>query len=599
MSLDRFRLIDNKPLVDCATGRISADLLIKNGRWVCVQTGEIIPHTDIAIIGERIAYVGQDASHTRGPDTTVIDAQGAYLVPGLLDGHIHIESSMLTITEYTRVVLPHGTTGLFIDPHEIGNVFGIKGVKIMVDEAALQPIHILVQIPSCVPSLPGFETNGAAISLKEVQEALSWPGIIGLGEMMNFTGVIDGDEQLLGEMSATRRAGKVVGGHYPAPDLGIPFHAYAAGGAEDDHEGTRLEDAVARARQGMWVMMRYGSSWQDVVTQVRAITELNLDPQRFILCTDDAHVQTLYYEGHMDRVLRHAIAQGLPPMKAIQMATINTAEHFGLSREMGMIAPGRYADILIVKDLVNMHIDQVIARGKLAAENGSLTIPLPKMERPDWLVNSVVLPNPFTAADFKLSSNSSSNPLFANVIGLVENQAPTQHLRMRVHSHDGEVKADMSNDIAKIAVIERHTGKGGIKVGLVHGFGFKTSCAVASTVAHDSHNLIVVGTDDENMAIAVNHLTKSCGGQIVVKEGKVIALVDLPIAGLMSDDPATQVARKAASVLEGFRECGCKLNSPNMQLSLMALVVIPQLRISDLGLVDVDQLKFIDVFVKD
>jgi adenine deaminase len=400
-------------------------------------------------------------------------------------------------------------------------------------------------------------------------------------------------------MSATRRAGKVVGGHYPAPDLGIPFHAYAAGGAEDDHEGTRLEDAVARARQGMWVMMRYGSSWQDVVTQVRAITELNLDPQRFILCTDDAHVQTLYYEGHMDRVLRHAIAQGLPPMKAIQMATINTAEHFGLSREMGMIAPGRYADILIVKDLVNMHIDQVIARGKLAAENGSLTIPLPKMERPDWLVNSVVLPNPFTAADFKLSSNSSSNPLFANVIGLVENQAPTQHLRMRVHSHDGEVKADMSNDIAKIAVIERHTGKGGIKVGLVHGFGFKTSCAVASTVAHDSHNLIVVGTDDENMAIAVNHLTKSCGGQIVVKEGKVIALVDLPIAGLMSDDPATQVARKAAAVLEGFRECGCKLNSPNMQLSLMALVVIPQLRISDLGLVDVDQLKFIDVFVKD
>jgi adenine deaminase len=599
MSLDRYRLIDNKLLVDCATGRLPADLLIRNGRWVCVQTGEIIPQTDIAVIGERIAYVGPDASHTRGPSTAIIDAQGAYLVPGLLDGHIHIESSMLTITEYTRVVLPHGTTGLFIDPHEIGNVFGLKGVKMMVDEAALQPIHILVQIPSCVPSLPGFETNGAEISLEEVQEALTWPGIIGLGEMMNFTGVIGGDEKLLGEMSATHLAGKVIGGHYPAPDLGIPFHAYVAGGAEDDHEGTRLEDAVARARQGMRVMMRYGSSWQDVVAQVRAVTELNLDTHHFILCTDDAHVQTLYYEGHMDRVLRHAIAQGLPPIKAIQMATINTAEHFGLSREFGMIAPGRYADILVVKDLVNMHVDQVIARGKLAAENGSLVISLPGKERPDWVVNSVVLPRPFAAADFQLKSNSDSNPLFANVIGLVENQAPTQHLRMRVHSHNGVVKADPASDIAKIAVIERHTGKGGIKVGLVHGFGFTTACAAASTVAHDSHNLIVVGTDDENMAIAVNQLTKSGGGQIVVKEGKVIALVNLPIAGLMSDDPAPQVARKAASVLEGFRECGCKLNSPNMQLSLMALVVIPQLRISDLGLVDVDQLKFIDVFVKE
>jgi len=253
---------------------------------------------------------------------------------------------------------------------------------------------------------------------------------------------------------------------------------------------------------------------------------------------------------------------------------------------------------LVVKDLVDMHIDQVIARGKLAAENGSLVISLPVSERPDWVVNSVLLPRPFTAADFRLESNSDNGPLFAHVIGLVENQAPTQHLRMNVHSNNGEVRADPASDIAKIAMIERHTGNGGIKVGLVHGFGFKPACAAASTVAHDSHNLVVVGTDDENMAIAVNQLTKSNGGQIVVKEGKVIALVDLPIAGLMSDDPAPQVARKAASVLEGFRECGCKLNSPNMQLSLMGLVVIPQLRISDLGLVDVDRLKFIDVFAK-
>src|SRR5688572_314291 len=282
-----------KSLIDVAMGRAPADLVIRNGRWVSVQSGEIVPNTDIAIVNGRIAFVGRDASHTIGKKTKVIDAKSRYLVPGLLDGHMHVESGMVTVTEFVRAVAVRGTTGIFIDPHEMANVFGLKGVKLMVDEALKQPIHVWVQMPSCVPSAPGLETPGAQIGPKEVAQAMKWKGIIGLGEMMNFPGVFMGDEKMLDEMSITHAANKTTGGHYASPDLGIPFHGYVAGGAEDDHEGTRLEDAVKRVRQGMKAMLRYGSAWFDVASQVGAITQLGLDSRRFILVTDDSHAQTI------------------------------------------------------------------------------------------------------------------------------------------------------------------------------------------------------------------------------------------------------------------------------------------------------------------
>lgn len=584
-------------LVDCAMGRLPADRVIRNGRWVSVQTGEIIPNTDVAILGERIAYVGPDASHTIGEKTEVIDAQGRYLVPGLLDAHMHVESGMLTVTEFVRAVAPHGTTGMFIDPHEIANVFGLKGVRLMVDEAQVQPIHVFVQVPSCVPSAPGLETPGATITPEDVAEAMTWPGIIGLGEMMDFPGVFMGREKPHAEMAITRNAGKVIGGHYASPDLGLPFHGYVAGGAEDDHEGTRLEDAVARARQGMKVMMRYGSAWHDVATQVRAVTELGLDSRRFLLCTDDSHSATLVLEGHMDRVVRHAIAQGLRPITAIQMATINTAEHFGVSRDLGMIAPGRYADILLVPDLVNFRAEAVMAKGQWIVRDGQWLIELPRVSYPEWALHSVHLKRPLTAEDFRLRvPDVQQGQVIANVIGVIENQAPTRHLRLTVEVQNGEVKPDSERDIAKIALVERHRATGIVQVGLVHGFGFNEPCGIATTVAHDSHHLIVVGTDEASMAKAVNTLAEWGGGQVVVKAGEVIGGVALPIAGLMSNQPAGEVARQAETVLEGFRACGCRLNNPNMQLSLLALVVIPELRISDLGLVDVSQFKFIPIF---
>ena len=585
-----------RSLVDVAMGRKPADLVIRKGKWVSVQSGEIIPDTDIAIVEGHIAYVGEDASHCIGEETEVIEAQGRYLVPGLLDGHMHIESGMVTVTEFVRAVAPRGSTGLFVDPHEMANVFGLKGVKLMVDEAQQQPIHVWVQMPSCVPSAPGLETPGATIGPEEVAEAMTWPGIIGLGEMMNFPGVFNGDNKILAELAATHAAGKVIGGHYPSPDLGLPFHGYVAGGIEDDHEGTRMEDAVARVRQGMKAMLRYGSAWLDVEKQVGAITEKKLDPHRFLLCTDDSHAQTLTQEGHMDRVLRHAISAGLEPMTAIQMCTINTAEHFGLTREMGMIAPGRWADVVLAKDLRDFHADLVVAKGRVIAENGQWKADLPVVNYPEWARQSVNLKRPLNADDFVLKSDvDSSAELTANVIGVIENQAPTRHLKLPVTTNAGEVHADPNRDLAKIALVERHQGTGGVQVGLVSGFGFTEKCAIASTVAHDSHHMIVVGTDEADMAVAANSLARSGGGQVVVKDGQVIGLVELQIGGLMSTERADIVAKKAASVLEGFRACGCTLNNPNMQLSLLALVVIPELRISDKGLVDVNHFELIPV----
>lgn len=595
MSMSTFGQRDTRTLVDCAMGRKPADLVIRNGQWVSVQSGEIIPHSELAIIDGRIAYVGPDAGHAIGENTQVIDAAGRYLVPGLLDGHMHVESGMLTVTEFVRAVLPHGTTGMFIDPHEIANVFGLRGVRLMVDEAATQPITVFVQMPSCVPSSPGMETPGAAIGPEEVSEAMTWPGIIGLGEMMNFPGVFSGDAKVHAEMDATRMAGKVIGGHYPMFDLGLPFHGYVAGGPQDDHEGTRMEDAVERVRQGMKAMMRFGSAWHDVAAQVRAVTELGLDPRNFILCTDDSHSATLLEEGHMDRVIRHAIAQGLKPITAIQMATINTAEHFGLSREMGMIAPGRYADVLLVKDLTHFRADVVIAHGKVLAEDGRLLVDLPPAGHPEWAMDSVHLHRRLAAADFKLACPPANGPVKAHVIGVIENQAPTRHLVVEFERANGEIQADRQRDIAKLALVERHHRSGRVQVGLVHGFGFTEPCAIATTVAHDCHHMIVTGTDDENMALAANALADCGGGQVVVLRGKVIGKVELPIAGLMSNERAEVVAKKAATVLDGFRACGCTLNNPNMQLSLLGLVVIPSLRISDLGLVDVDRFTMIPV----
>ncbi|GIX13931.1 MAG: adenine deaminase [Paracoccaceae bacterium] len=519
-----------------------------------------------------------------GPDTRVIDAGGRFMVPGLCDGHCHVESGMLTVTRFAQAVVPHGTTSLFIDPHEVANVLGLPGVRLMHDEALAQPVNVFVQMPSCAPSAPGLETTGHEITPADVAEAMTWPGIIGLGEMMNFPGVIAGDAKMLAEIAATQRAGRTVGGHYASPDL-AGLAAYAAGGPADDHEGTREIDAIARVRLGMRAMLRLGSAWHDVAAQITAVTEKGLDPRGFVLCTDDCHSGTLVHDGHMNRVVRHAIECGCDPLVAIQMATINTATHFGLERELGAIAPGRRADLILTSDLRSLPVELVIARGRILAREGRLVEP---WEGPAWPAGTratVRLGRPVTAEDFRIPAPPGASEVSARVIGVVENQAPTRALTARLGVADGRLRVEPP--LATAAVVERHRASGRIALGLVQGFGYDRPCAVASTIAHDCHHIIVVGTDPAEMARAVNRLAETGGGVTVWREGAERALVRLPIAGLMSDAPAAEVARDAEAMVRAMAECGCRMNNAFMQHSLMALAVIPELRLTDLGLVDV------------
>ena len=423
---------------------------------------------------------------------------------------------------------------------------------------------------------------------------MAWPGIVGLGEMMNFPGVIAGDAQMLAEMAATMRAGKTVGGHYASPDKGIAFSAYVAGGAADDHEGTAEADAVARVRQGMRSMMRLGSAWYDVESQITAVTEKGLDPRNFILCTDDCHSGTLVNDGHMNRVVRHAISCGCDPVVALQMATVNTATHFGLERELGSIAPGRRADLILTSDLRTLPVEQVFARGVLVAEAGRVLVDCPHIAWPEKARRSVNLGRALGSADFEVAAPEGANRVTAKVIGVVENQAPTKALTADLPVVEGVVEGD--GGVCQIALVERHRGTGGVVNGFVSGFGYEGRMAMASTVAHDSHHMIVVGTSREDMAAAANRLGEVGGGITVWKDGAEIALVKLPIAGLMSDSPAAEVAASADRMVAAMAECGCTLNNAYMQHSLLALVVIPELRISDLGLVDVTRFELTDLF---
>ncbi|HWL57141.1 MAG TPA: adenine deaminase [Paracoccus sp. (in: a-proteobacteria)] len=580
-------------LVEVAAGRAFADLVIRGGIWVNVHTRELIEGTDVAVADGRVAYVGPDATVSIGPETQVIEARGRYMLPGLIDAHMHVESGMLTPAGFAAAVIPHGTTTIFHDPHEVANVLGLEGVRLMRDESLIQPISMFTQMPSCAPSAPGLETTGSPITEGEVAQAMGWEGIIGLGEMMNFPGVAAGNAQMLGEIAATRAAGKTVGGHYASPDLGRPFHAYVAGGAADDHETTSEAQGIARVRQGMGCMMRLGSAWYDVETQITAITEKGLDPRFFILCTDDSHSGTLVHEGHMNRVVRHAIACGCDPLVAIQMATINPASHFGQERELGSITPGRRADVILTSNLRELPVEVVIAQGRLVAEGGRLLVDCPRIDWPDRARHSVRLGKKLAAPDFEVRAEGDSARV--RVIGVVENQAPTRALEADLPIRDGIVEG--TGEICQIALVERHRGTGGVVNGFVAGFGYQGKVAVASTVAHDSHHMIVVGTDRETMAAAANHLGRIGGGVTVFRDGAELASVALPIAGLMSDRPAEEVAEAAQGIVRAMQDCGCTLNNAYMQHSLLALVVIPELRISDLGIVDVRSFELVDLLL--
>lgn len=579
-------------LIDVALGRVKADLVIRGASLVNVYTEEIQEGVDIAIKGSRIALVG-DARHTIGPETAVVDARGLYACPGFMDAHVHVESSMVTFTEFAKAVLPHGTTCIFADPHEIANVLGLDGLKMVRREIQVLPLKVYICVPSCVPaSSPRFETSGARLGLREIKEALSWPETIALGEMMNYPGVLAKDKTVLMKIDAALVAGKVVEGHSDGL-LGAELNAYAAAGISSCHESTRPEEVAERLRVGMYAMIREGSAWRDLKNCIKALTELGVSPRRAILVSDDRHLNDLLNEGHMDYIARRAIEEGVDPVKAIQMITLNPAEHYGLSDVLGGIAPGKIADIVLVSNLERVEVREVYLDGALAARDHKLIIEMRSRTYPMRAKRTVRLPRALKPEDFTIKLNKCGK-VMAHIIQVFELSTLTKHLIGEVESVNGEIRADPARDIALAAVIERHKKSGRIGKGLVKGFGLKAG-AIASTIAHDSHNLMVIGMNPRDMALAANEVVRAGGGIAAALSGRIIAKLELPIAGLITDEPVERVSEKIKRVEDAWRQLGCEMKSPFMTMSLISLPVLPELRLTDKGLIDTLEFKKINL----
>jgi adenine deaminase len=578
-----------RSLTAVCMGREPADLLITGGRLVNVHTREVLDGVEVAVRHGRVAMFG-DAAHTLGRDTEVIDAEGAYLVPGLIDTHTHIESVMVTVTRFAEAVLPRGTTAVFIDNHEMANVLGLDGIRWMLEEGRALPLKVFLAVPSCVPALPGFEDSGAVFGPQEIGTALEWPGAAGLGEMMNMPAVLAGDPGIHAELAETLERRLPVTGHWSlAGRRDHRLHAYLAAGVDSDHETTTREDALAKLRAGMWVQFREGSTFRDVDALVPVLTEDGVDSRHCLLVTDDVHPETIASDGHMDRVVRHAIAAGLDPLVAIQMATVSPAEYMGVRHDLGSIAPGRLADVLFVEDLHELRPHRVLADGRDVGGE------LPAFDYPAEAYSSIRVARPLTAADLRIEA--SGDRVEVRAIGIADGTVTTEHLVVEAPVVDGEVAASAELDLAKLASIERHGGPGTIGLGFVKGLGLERG-AVGSSVAHDSHNLLVGGMSDADMVFAFEQLRASGGGLVAVAEGEVLALVDLPIAGLMSERPVAEVARRLHELGEAYKALGCGLEWPYMLFSFLSLGVIPALRLTNRGLVDALTFELVEPIVR-
>ncbi|RLQ97488.1 adenine deaminase [Falsibacillus albus] len=579
-------------LAQVALGKKPADLVVKNGKLINVFTKEILDGKDIAVSEGRIAFVG-DAKHTIGEGTRVIDADGRYLVPGLLDGHMHVESTMLSVTEFSKAALAKGTTAVFMDPHEMANVFGLEGVRMMHDEGKNLPLKVFTTIPSCVPATEELEDAGASLGVKEIKEGLNWDErVAGLGEVMNFPGVVFGDEKTTGEISETILAGKAVTGHFPSTDEKM-LQAYIAAGVTSCHETVTKEDGLEKLRAGLHLMIREGSAWHDVKEVIKVVTEDHVCTDNISLVTDDVYPQTLVDKGHLNHVVRRAIEEGVDPIVAVQMATINVARYFHMEKDLGSLTPGKCADILLMDNLEKMVPSTVITDGQIVYADGGLQVEFERYDYPEKVKNSIRLPRQLASEDFLLKSKHDKPVTKVNVIHAIENSARTAKMTADLPVEEGVIQPDLEQDIVRLACIERHNGTGQISNNFVHGFQLNRG-AVASTVAHDSHNLIVMGTNEEDMAFAANELVKMGGGMIVVNNGQILGKVAMPIAGLMSDQPLDVVVKEVQELEAGWKELGCPLNAPFMTFSLIALPVIPEIRITNRGLADVTEFKLIE-----
>lgn len=586
----------SRTLSDVAMGRKPAETVIKNARLVNVCTHEIIDNTDVAIACGRIALVG-DASHCIGENTKVIDAAGQLIAPGFLDGHIHIESSMMTPVEYAKAIIPHGTTGIYHDPHEICNVLGLKGVDLMAADSEKTPLKAMLTTPSCVPAVPGFEDSGAKIGPEDIASEMQHDYTVGLGEMMNFPGINGSAEETHGITGETLKAGKIITGHYSIPDTGFGLNAYIASGVRCCHESTRAEDALAKMRLGMYAMMREGSAWHDLEIVSKAITEHEVDTRYAVMVSDDAHPHTLLANGHLDHIIRRAVSFGVDFITAVQMVTLNCAQCFKMDDELGSITPGKCADIVFIDSEKDIHITRVLIDGDVVAENGKLTIEVEKSEFPDWATDTVHIGETITPDTFKIYTDKKD---YATVRAMeiipVHVGDYERHVQLKVE--DGELKSDVEQDVLKAFVFERHNATGTHGVGFVKGFHVKCG-AMASTVAHDAHNMLVIGTNDEDMALAANTLIECGGGEVIVQNGKILGCVPLPVAGLMNMKTAEEMDVLVENLAESWKTIGCDIQSPFMTMALIPLACLPELRLTNRGLVDCTTFSFVPLEVEE
>lgn len=568
-----------KKLIDTAAGRIPADVVIKNCKIVNVFSGEIT-EGDIAVSGGQIAGIGDYEG------VEVVDAEGRYAAPGFIDSHIHIESSYVSPEEIGRLLVPHGGTTIMADPHEIVNVCGIQGLDYMMEAAKRTVLDIKYELPSCVPATP-FEHSGAVINAPEMEEPITRDGVAGLGEFMNFVGVINNDDSVIEKLLVAKKAGKFIDGHGPGI-AGKELNAYAAAGILADHECSTVEEMKDRLERGMYILLRQGSACHNLRTLIKGMTPMN--SRRCLLCSDDRQPKTILHEGHLDNHLRICVEEGLDAVTAIRMATLNAAECFGL-KDRGAIAPGYRADIVLLDDLKDFHVNRVWIEGVLAAEEGKY---LPEIELYDISsVKGSVIVKEFSAEKLKMHLKSNK----VNVIGILPGGVVTEKTTAEIQlDEQGEFVRNPEEDIVKVAVVERHQGTGNVACGFLKGYGIKEG-AVALSIAHDSHNVIVVGISDEEMEFAVNSLIAQEGGIVLVKDGKVIESMPMPIAGLMSDQSGEWVDEKLTDIHEkAYTELGiCGDVEPVMTLCFMSLAVIPEVKLTDMGLFDVTTFSFIPV----
>lgn len=566
--------------IQIARGAIPADLVLRNAQLVNVCSGECYP-ADVAVADGFVVGVSTPGEGYRGHEER--DLEGRWLAPGLIDGHMHIESTMLVLSEFARIVTPRGVTSVMLDPHEFANVMGVAGIRYVLESGRNLPLSAYVMLSSCVPA-SSFESPYRVLMAEDLLPLLEDELVLGLAEMMNMPGVLQGDEQVLAKIVAAQRQGLVVDGHAPGLN-GRDLCAYATAGVMSDHECTTLEEARQRVRLGMWLMIREGSAACNLDTLLPLVQELH--PPRVFFVTDDRDPQDLTTRGHIDSMVRRAIELGLDPVEAIRLASYNTAQYFRLYNR-GAVAPNFVADLVVLDDLHTFKVESVYKEGKLVAQGGKLLVDVPTVTF-TGVTGTVHIGN-ISEHDLRIPGKTG----LIEVVGIEPGQITTKHLREEASIRDGEIVADPDRDLLKLVVIERHHASGHVGLGMVKGFGLRRG-ALASSVAHDAHNLVIAGVNDSDILLAARVLEEMGGGFACVVDGALRARVPLPYGGLVSPLPANELVQQLHELDAAAAELGCRLQHPCMTLSFLSLSVIPSLKLTDQGLIDVETFKLVPI----